>query len=124
MVDDHEASTSKAKPRDPKYTQPKWCPPGLTKTMKRRLQRMRNHEKVEHKEERQRDELFSEIRPMALTKQVWRRKQKQNTDASTLAAAIPSPPKEDDATPITLSTPPETSPSIEETFKSNIRIGR
>ena len=23
MVDDHEASTSKAKPRDPKYTQPK-----------------------------------------------------------------------------------------------------
>ena len=37
MVDDHEASTSKAKPRDPKYTQPKWCLPGLTKTMKRRL---------------------------------------------------------------------------------------
>ena len=34
MVDDHEVSTSKAKPRDPKYTQPKWCPPGLTKTMK------------------------------------------------------------------------------------------
>ena len=49
MVDDHEASTSKAKPRDPKYTQPKWCPPGLTKTMKRILQCMRNHEKVEHK---------------------------------------------------------------------------
>ena len=37
MVNDHEASTSKAKPRDPKYTQSKWCPPGLTKTMKRRL---------------------------------------------------------------------------------------
>ena len=44
MANDHEASTSKAKPRDPKYTQPKWCPPGLSKTQKRRLQRMRNHE--------------------------------------------------------------------------------
>ena len=42
-ANDHEASTSKAKPRDPKYTRPKWCPPGLTKTKKRRLQRMRNH---------------------------------------------------------------------------------
>ena len=70
MVNDHEASTSKAKPRDPKYTQRKWCPLGLTKTMKRRLQRMRNHEKVERKEEKQRDELFNEIWPMALTKQV------------------------------------------------------
>ena len=35
MVDDHEASTSKAKPRDSKHIQPKWCPPGLTKIMKR-----------------------------------------------------------------------------------------
>ena len=31
-ANDHEASTSQAQPRDPKYTQPKWCPPGLTKT--------------------------------------------------------------------------------------------
>ena len=43
-ANDHEASTSRAKPRDPKYTQPKWCPLGLTKTKKRRLQRMRNQE--------------------------------------------------------------------------------
>ena len=77
---------------------------------------MRNHEKVEHKEERQRDELFSEIWPVALTKQAWRPKQKQNIDASTLAPATPSASKEDDATPITSSTPPETSPSIEETL--------
>ena len=124
MVSDPEASTSKDKPKDPKYTQPKWCPPGLTKTMNRRLQRMRNHKKVEHKEERQRDELFSEIRPMALTKQVWRPKEKQNTDASTLAAAIPSPPKEDDATPITSSTPPKTSPLIEETSSPIYTLGR
>ncbi|KAM3299914.1 hypothetical protein ACQJBY_041083 [Aegilops geniculata] len=123
MVSDHEASTSKAKPRDPKYTQPKWCPPGLTKTMKRRLERMRNHEKVEHKEERQRDELLSEIRPMAVTKQVWRPKQKENADASTLATATHSPPKEDDATPITSSTPPETSPSVEESLSPIFTLG-
>ena len=82
---------------------------------------MRGHEKVERKEEKQRDELFTEIWPMALTKQVWRPKQKENTDASTLATATPSPPKEDDAAPITSSTPPETSPSIEES--PNIHIG-
>jgi len=60
---------------------------------------------------------------MALTKQVWRPKQKQNTDASTLAAATRSPPKEDDATPITSSTPPETSPSIEETLSPIYTLG-
>ena len=59
---------------------------------------MRNQEKVEHKEQKQRDELFNEIWPMALTKQVCRPKQKENTDASTLAMVTPSPPKKDDAT--------------------------
>ena len=32
---DHEAGSSQvivAKPREPKYTQPKWCLPGITKT--------------------------------------------------------------------------------------------
>jgi hypothetical protein len=28
-------------PRDPKYTQPKWCPRGLNKTQRRKLQRAR-----------------------------------------------------------------------------------
>ena len=84
---------------------------------------MRNHEKVEHQVRKKRDELFNEIRPMALTKQVWRPKQKQNTDASTLAAATPSPPKEDDATPITSSTLPETSPSIEESLSPIYTLG-
>src|SRR5664279_5550452 len=39
---DHEASSSQAKPRDPKYTQPRWCPTGLNKTHKRKLQWLRN----------------------------------------------------------------------------------
>ena len=36
-ANDHEASTSQVKPIDPKYTQPRWCPSGLTKTQKRKL---------------------------------------------------------------------------------------
>ena len=31
-ANDHEVSTNQIKMRDPKYTQPKWCPPGLTNT--------------------------------------------------------------------------------------------
>ena len=31
-ANDHEASSSQVKLRDPKYTQPRWCPAGLTKT--------------------------------------------------------------------------------------------
>ena len=93
MANDHEASTSKAKPRDPKYTQPKWCPPGLSKAQKRRLQRMRNHEKAEQEAEKRRDELFNKIQPMVPAKQVWRPKQKGNAYASTLATTAPTPPK-------------------------------
>ena len=44
---DHEASASRVKTRDPKYTQPKWCPPGPTKTQKRKLQRLRSQEMAE-----------------------------------------------------------------------------
>ena len=47
LANDHEASTSQAKPQDPKYTQPKWCPLELTKTQKRKLQRLRNQEMAE-----------------------------------------------------------------------------
>ena len=39
MANDQEASISKAKSRDPKYTQPKWCPSGLTKAQKRKIGR-------------------------------------------------------------------------------------
>jgi hypothetical protein len=65
IANDHEASSSKGptppkenKPIDPKYTQPMWCPPGLTKTQKRKLQRLRNQDK-----ERFRDEHFEIIHP-------------------------------------------------------------
>ena len=45
LANDHEASSSNLKNHDKeKYFQPRWCPPGLTHTQKRRLQRLRHQE--------------------------------------------------------------------------------
>ena len=63
---DHEAGSSRteiAKSRDPKYTQPKWCPPGITKTQKRKLQRARNREKAEREADQARDAKFDSEKP-------------------------------------------------------------
>jgi len=75
-ANDHEASSGKGpapappkekKPVDPKYTQPVWCPPGLTKTQKRKLQRLRNQDKAEKEAERLRDERFEITHPRVLS---------------------------------------------------------
>jgi hypothetical protein len=60
---------------DSKYLQPRWCPPGLTLTQKQNLQRLRLAEMREREQEKQRDELFDEIKPRTLPKQEWRWKQ-------------------------------------------------
>jgi hypothetical protein len=45
LANDHEANSSNLKDQDKeKYFQPRWCPPGLTHTQKRRLQRLRRQE--------------------------------------------------------------------------------
>ena len=103
MANDHEASIIKAKSRDPKYTQPKWCPSGLTKAQKRRLQRMRSQQTAEQKAEKQRDKLLNDIRPMVSTKQVWMPKQIQGAVAFTSVTTATTLPKKDDATIITSS---------------------
>jgi hypothetical protein len=72
-ANDHEVSTSSTKKFDPKYTQPRWCPPGLSKTKKRRLQRMRIQQK-EGKREKYRDEFFNLFWPVINPKQVWKPK--------------------------------------------------
>jgi hypothetical protein len=54
---------------DSKYLQPRWCPPGLTRTQKRKLQRLRLAEMREKEREKQRDELFDEIKLKTLLKQ-------------------------------------------------------
>jgi hypothetical protein len=44
VADDHEASGSMPRPE---YFLPRWCPPGLTHTQRRKLQQLRLREKRE-----------------------------------------------------------------------------
>jgi hypothetical protein len=61
-----------------KYMQPRWCPPGLSHTQKRRLQRLENQESKEKemkplKEVNKKKEVPS--RPLPSIKKEWRSKQ-------------------------------------------------
>jgi hypothetical protein len=60
-ANDHEASRSKSRPE---CFLPRWCPPGLTHTQRRKLQRLRLREKREKELEKKRDEDFNSYRPM------------------------------------------------------------
>jgi len=68
MANDHEASSSSSTSR---YFQPRWCPPGLTRTQRRKLQRLRAQEK-ELEFKRLRDKQFNHYRPMVPQGKVWR----------------------------------------------------
>jgi hypothetical protein len=57
----------------------RWCPPGLTPSQRRRIQRLRAQKLKEEATEKERDEHFNAIWPMFLTKQEWRVKEKTNT---------------------------------------------
>ena len=57
-ANDNEASSKMV--ADPKYFQPRWCPPGLTHSQKRKLQRLRAKEKREREAER----VFNEMHPI------------------------------------------------------------
>ena len=69
MDNDHEANNSNS---TSKYFQPRWCPPGLTRTQKRKLQRLRFQEKKEQEFERLRDKQFNHYRPMVPQGKEWR----------------------------------------------------
>jgi hypothetical protein len=60
-TNDHEVSGSKSRPE---YLLPRWCPPQLTHTQRRNLQRLRLREKREKELEKQMDEVFNSYRPM------------------------------------------------------------
>ena len=73
LANDHEASSSNLKDQDKeKYFQPRWCPPGLTHTQKRRLQCLRHQEQKEKEAEKLRDEIFDECRPRFPQGKMWR----------------------------------------------------
>ena len=72
LANDHEASRSNLKDHDKeKNFQPRWCPPGLTHTQKRRLQRLRRQEQKEKEAEKLRDEIFDECRPRFPQGKMW-----------------------------------------------------
>jgi hypothetical protein len=60
-IDDHEANGRGSNSR---YFLPRWCPPGLTHTQRRKLQRLRLQEKKEKGLKEQRDKIFNSYRPM------------------------------------------------------------
>jgi hypothetical protein len=60
-ANDHEASGSKS---PPECFLPRWCPPGLTHTQRRKIQRLRLREKMEKELEKKRDKDFNSYRPM------------------------------------------------------------
>ena len=68
MANDREASSSSS---TSKYFQPRWCPPGLTRTQRRKLQRLRAQVK-EQEFKRLRDRQFNHYRPMVPQGKVWR----------------------------------------------------
>ena len=76
---DNEASSSKS---SFKYTQLRWCPPVLTHTPKRKLQRLRLRKMRDEEAEKKRDEVFNEIKPMVPQDKQWRVKEPE----------VPTPP--------------------------------
>jgi hypothetical protein len=69
VVNDHEASGRKSRLE---YFLPRWCPPSLTHTQRRKLQRLRLREKREKELEKQRDMIFNSYRSMVLQGKEWR----------------------------------------------------
>jgi hypothetical protein len=55
---------------------PRWCPPDLMSSQRKRIQWMRAQTMREEVAEKERDEHFNDIRPVILTNQEWRVKEK------------------------------------------------
>jgi hypothetical protein len=75
---DHEASGSGS---NSKYFLPRRCPPGLTHTQRRKLQRLRLREKKEKELEEQRDKIFNSYKPMVPQGKEWRAKTTPQAEA-------------------------------------------
>jgi hypothetical protein len=89
-ANDHEASGSKS---HPEYFLPRWCPPGLTHTQRRKLQRLRLREKREKELEKQIDEDFNNYRPMVPQGKEWRVKTASQTEAVKPPEGAVQPPE-------------------------------
>ncbi|KAF8721666.1 hypothetical protein HU200_022838 [Digitaria exilis] len=86
VVEDQGSSATKTQQR----FLPKWCPDGLTRTQKRKLQRLCFWEKQEQELEKQRDEFFNQVKPMIPQKE-WKAKEDQQATtchSETVAQAV------------------------------------
>ena len=68
-ANDHQASSGSPAS---KYFQPRWCPPGLTRTQRRKLQRLRAQKKKENEFKRLGGKQSNHYRPMVPQGKVWR----------------------------------------------------
>ena len=68
-ANDHQAGSSSSAS---KYFQLRWCPPGSTRTQKKKLQRLRFQEKKEQEIQKLRDKQFNQYKPMVPQGKVWR----------------------------------------------------
>ena len=74
-----------------KYYRPRWCPPSLTPTQKRKLQRLRLKVMREQEQEKRRDEFFNEIKPMVPQRQEWRRKKAEHNSLEASGQTVDVP---------------------------------
>jgi hypothetical protein len=88
VANDHETSGSKSRPE---CFLPRWCPPSLTHTQRRKLQRLRLREKKEELEKK-RDEDFNSYRPMVPQGKEWRVKAATQPGAVTPPEGAVQPP--------------------------------
>jgi hypothetical protein len=93
-ANNHEASRSSS---NSKYFLPRWCPPGLTRTQRRKLQRLRFQEKREKEQEKQSNKAFNQYRPMVPQGKEWRVK--------TSSEPAPVRPVEESVRPVALVKP-------------------
>jgi hypothetical protein len=89
-TNDHEANGRKSRPE---CFLPRWCPPGLTHTQRRKLQRLRLREKSEKELEKKRDEDFHSYRPMVPQGKEWRVKTAPQTEAVKPPEGAVEPPE-------------------------------
>jgi hypothetical protein len=87
---DHEASGSGS---NSKYFLPRWCPPGLAHTQRRKLQHLRLREKKEKELEEQRDKIFNSYRTMVLQGKEWRAKTTPQAEAVKPPEKMVKPPE-------------------------------
>jgi hypothetical protein len=72
VVDERKKDRTIAQAR--KVLEPQWCPASLTKTQRRRLQKLHKNEIDKEKKEKAHDEWFNKARPMTKHHMTWRKK--------------------------------------------------